>query len=269
MHLRLVILASAAGAVVATCVLAQQAPSPNPPPQVPGYLTAQTMPDVARILAPPPPEGGPRQKQDLDIFQATRALQGTPRWALATADVSYAIPDLLRDFSCAAGMALTPENAPKTANLIRRVLRDTGATASGAKQVFQRKRPYLYVDGPICVAKSDDLAKSPDYPSGHSTLSWGVGMVLSELMPDHATALMSRARAYGESRLVCGVHTLSAIEAGRFTASAAVAAEHGSPEFRADMDAARAELTTLRSSAAAPSPDACQAEFALTGKPPY
>jgi acid phosphatase (class A) len=256
----------AAVAALACGVLAQQ---PTPPPPVAGDLTPKTMPDIAHLIAPPPPEGGPRQMQDLEIFKATRALDGSARWRLAQSDNVYAIPNLMSDFSCAAAMQLTPEGAPKTAQLLRRVLRDSGSTASSAKQVFRRKRPYLYVDGPICIDKTEALAESPDYPSGHSTLSWATGMILSELMPDHATALMSRARAYGESRIVCGVHSLSAVEAGRFTASAVVAAEHGSAEFRADMDQARAEIAGLRGTAPTPDPAACTAELTLTAKPPY
>lgn len=268
MRLRLVILAGAACAAVATCVVAQQTPPPAPPP-VQGYLTPETAPDVSRVLPPPPAEGGPRQMQDLEIYRSTRQLQGGERWQLATNDVSYAMPDLLRDFSCAAGLSLSPDNAPKTALLLRRVLRDSGTVSSGAKAVFQRKRPYLLVDGPICVEKTQALADTPDYPSGHSTLGWASGLILSELMPDHATALMTRARSFGESRLVCGVHTLSAIEAGRSTGAAIVAAEHGSAEFRADLDAARVELAALRGKAAAPAPDRCAVETALIAKPPY
>ncbi|HET9159803.1 MAG TPA: phosphatase PAP2 family protein [Caulobacteraceae bacterium] len=266
MRARWASVAGVCAATAATCVLAQQAAAPPP---VPGYLTAQTTPDVGRMIAPPPAEGGPRQMQDLEIFRSTRALEGSDRWRLAQHDNSYAIADLMGDFSCAAGLQMTPETAPKTALLLRRVMRDSGVTANGAKQVFQRKRPYLFVDAPICIAKTDALAGSPDYPSGHSTLSWSVGMILSELAPEHATALMSRARAYGESRIVCGVHTLSAVEAGRFTASAVVAAEHGSAEFRTDMDGARAELAALREKAPTPDAAACSAERALTSKPPY
>ena len=48
------------------------------------------------------------------------------------------------------------------------------------------------------------------------------------------TQILVRARAYGESRIVCGVHNLSAVEAGRTNASALVAALHGSPQFRSN-----------------------------------
>jgi acid phosphatase (class A) len=105
--------------------------------------------------------------------------------------------------------------------------------------------------GPICVDKTEGLAKSPDYPSGHTTWGWTVGLVLAEADPAHATAILSRARAFGESRLVCGVHNASAIEAGRTNAAALVAALHGSKAFRDDLDAVRDEIAELRKSATA------------------
>ena len=84
------------------------------------------------------------------------------------------------------------------------------------------------------------------------------------------TPILIRGRAFGESRAVCGMHTASAVEAGRTTGAAVVAAEHGSAEFRADVEAARQEIAAQRAAhASAPDPAACQAEAALTARTPY
>jgi acid phosphatase (class A) len=74
-------------------------------------------------------------------------------------------------------------------------------------------------------------------------------LVLAELAPDSATSLLARARAFGESRIVCGVHNMSAVEAGWMTATAVFAAQNASAAFRADLDPAKTELSTLRTSA--------------------
>jgi len=249
--------------------VAPAAPAPMAPaPQGPQYyLTGPAVPDTLRILPPAPQAGDARYEADRQMFKATRKLQGSPRWALALNDDNGGL--YLKDLSCALGVELTRQNAPKFLTLYSRVARESTRATNAPKDAMKRLRPFLVDKGPTCIDQTGSIKDSYDYPSGHVTFSWSEALILAELAPDRATDILIRARAFGESRLVCGVHTLSAIEAGRFTASAAVAAEHGSPEFRADMDAARAELTTLRSSAAAPSPDACQAEFALTGKPPY
>ncbi len=63
---------------------------------------------------------------------------------------------------------------------------------------------------------------------------------------------MMRARSIGDSRIVCGVHYLSDVEAGRDNGAVLVAAEHGSAAFRADMDAAREAEDGARNPARGP-----------------
>jgi acid phosphatase (class A) len=88
------------------------------------------------------------------------------------------------------------------------------------------------------------------------------------LAPDAATSLLARARAFGESRIVCGVHSLSAVEAAWMTATAVFAAQNASVAFRADLDSARTELSTLRKGA---SVDAavCAIELKTLAKDPF
>lgn len=256
--------ATAAAVAVAGLVVAQ-----TPPPVV-GYLTPETAPVAAQILPPAPEAGSAREIQDHAIYTATRAMAGTPRWRLAVQDNDATVPATLGHFSCAMGMTLSPETQPRLTALLRRVIRDTIAAQAAAKHVFLRPRPYFIYGGEICVPRTDSLDTSTDYPSGHATWGWAAGLVLSEIAPDRATPILIRGRAFGESRAVCGMHTASAVEAGRTTGAAVVAAEHGSAEFRADVEAARQEIAAQRAAhASAPDPAACQAEAALTARTPY
>jgi acid phosphatase (class A) len=249
--------------------IAQQAAAPAEP-AVKGYLTDQTAPNGALILPPQPTPGTDRYAADRAIFKVTRALEGTPRWALAQNDNQLTTADLEKDFSCALGVMVTPANAPKLSLLLTRAARDSSRVMNGAKAVFTRDRPFKIDPGNICIAHTDSLDNSYDYPSGHTTLSWMTGLILSELAPDRSTQILTRARAYGESRVVCGVHNASAIEAGRTTGAATAAAVNGSAEFRADLEAARAELAALRANPAnAVEGGQCKAEADLTAKTPY
>ena len=119
------------------------------------------------ILPPEPKEGSDRFAQDRAIFRATRFLEGSERWKLAQNDNLLTPPDLMRDFSCSVGVTLTPQSAPKTLALLRRVALDSGRVASGGKNVFKRKRPFHYDEGNICIPQTDALDASLDYPSGH------------------------------------------------------------------------------------------------------
>jgi acid phosphatase (class A) len=262
---------AAALAAVAT-IGAAPAPAPAPPaapmaaPTVQGYL-GDAAPDTYKILPPAPVAGTTRYEADRTIFLQTRSLKDTPRWALAQNDVNQLA--ILKDLSCAVGVELSPANAPKTVALIARVGRDVSRATDRPKDIYKRQRPYLIDEGPTCIEKSEALSKSPDYPSGHNTWGWTVGLIMAELAPDRATEILARARAFGEGRLVCGVHNLSAVEAGRMNGSIVVAGLHGSEAFRKDLDVVRKEVAAARKAGPAPDPAACAKEAEIVAKSPY
>jgi hypothetical protein len=210
---------------------------PGAPTQ--GYLAPQARPDLTKVLAPPPAAGSPRAVADAVIFDQTRGLKDTPRWALATADVDGSVYD---HFADALGVRLTPQTAPVLTALLERAGEDRSVVGL-AKTFWGTQRPYIGKDAsPICEAKSDHLAGNPDYPSGHSAHGEHVAMILAELAPSRADALYARGRQYAESRYVCGSHTFSATEAGLQAGAVIYAAEHASPIFQRDMAMARAEM---------------------------
>jgi acid phosphatase (class A) len=254
--------AATAAALAASLVLAQDAARPV----LKGYLGSDT-PDGVRLLPAPPAPGSGRAADDVAIFNATRGLQGSPRWVVATSDVN------LRQgpgvFACALGVALDDQNAPKLTRLFFRVAADSHNVIEAPKDHYGRPRPYVAApDAPTCEAKTLELTNNPTYPSGHAAIGWAWGLILAELAPDRSTDVMMRARAFGESRMVCGVHYLSDIEAGRDGAAMLVAAEHGNSEFRADMDAARDELKSVRSTPHV-GPEGCLDFDQASAHPPY
>jgi len=176
----------------------------------------------------------------------------------------------LRAFRCALGMDLTPASAPKLAHLLSRGDSDANAASNTIKFRYRHKRPFQLVQGDVCLPPEGKLAleKSPDYPSGHSTLSWETGLILAQLFPQLADDILARARAFGQSRVVFGVHDLSAVEAGWMTASAVLAMQQSSSAFHSDLDAARGEIATLRS-ALISKPHGCEIEAQTLAKSPY
>jgi acid phosphatase (class A) len=236
------------------------------PKKVVGYL-GEAAPDTYAVLPPSPTPGDPRDVADRAIFRATRRYETAARWAMAQNDANSA--GIVKDLACAVGVELTPENAPKTIALIMKVAPDASRLTNRPKDIYKRPRPYLRDEGPICLPKTDDLAASPDYPSGHNTWSWAVGLIMAELVPDRTAPILARARAFGENRLVCGVHSLSAVNAGRDNGAILVAALHGNPQFRADLDAARAEVAAARAKGPAADPAFCAKEAEMVAKSPY
>lgn len=225
-----------------------------------GYLPAQAI-GAEAYLAPPPARGSAREVGDLEVYSATRALEGSDRWRQAQSDANADGPTAPKALDCALGTSLDPAKQPVLLRMLARASTDSDNLSRSAKVKFARKRPFLIKDGPICVAREQWLIDQGSYPSGHAATGWVWGLILSELAPDRAEVLMSRARSFGESRVVCGVHYVSDIEAGRVVASATVARLHANPVFKADLETARAELTAARAST--PAPSTCAARNAL------
>lgn len=203
--------------------------------------------DFTAMIGPPPESGSGALAGDIQTFETTRSLRGGTRWALATQDDQYGPAALMRAFSCPLTIHLDPQTAPHLFQLLNRVSADSNMAMTLAKQAYKRPRPFVEHPGPICVPDDEAyLRSSPSYPSGHSTLGWAAGLILSEIAPDASAAILARARAYGESRIVCGVHYPSDVEAGRMTGAALVASLDASAEFRRDLAVARQELRALR-----------------------
>lgn len=250
-----------AAAALALMLSAAASPAQAPPD---GYL-GKNIPDTFRILPPGPQKGSVRFQADRKMFAATRKLKGQARWDQARADDT----GLTKALACAVGVEFTPQSTPKILTMIRRVTRDSAAMTNLPKDANKRLRPFLIDKGEICTEdKRADLTKSFDYPSGHATAGWTMGLILAELAPDRATDILIRARAYGESRMICGMHNMSAVEAGRTNGSIVVAALHGSKEFRDDLEAARAELAAARASGPKPDATACAADAKLAEPSP-
>ena len=219
---------------------ASLAANPIPTSQT-GYLKAGDI-DGAGLLGPPPAPDSLRGRADRDLYDETRALEGSPRWAQAIRDNDIWSGAALRSFACAAGKEVGPKATPNLYRLLERVELDVRTVGKPAKDHYDRPRPLIGNDQPICVPREDWMRTNASYPSGHSMVGWSWGLILAELEPGRADGLMAAGKQVGDSRVVCGVHFQSDVEAGRTLASAMVARLHGEPEFQRDLAAARREL---------------------------
>lgn len=230
-----------------------------------GYLTPAQIPDTAALIGPPPAAGSAVLADDEATYSATRKLEAQPRWGLAVRDAEFGADEMLNAYSCALGIALTPKSAPVLERLLDRVSNDTEAGSGKAKRVYRRIRPFMALGGDICTPGDDYLKTSFSYPSGHSTFGWTSGLVVAAAAPDSADAVMARARAYGESRVICGVHYESDVAAGRKIGAAVFAALQKDAAFRTDLAAAQAELARLRAAPhTAPDTGECAIEAAAS-----
>lgn len=245
----------------------QVRPHEFPPP----YLGEAEAPETKAILPPPPGPDTALGRADAAAFADTRALQGSARWDLAINDAKQAPDALMADFACALGARVDRAAAPALYGLLGRMRGDVVRAVNAAKDHFDRRRPFLGGDAPICVPRTHNLETSGSYPSGHATLGYATALVLAQAAPDRVAPVLRRGRIYGESRVVCGVHWASDVAAGIVNASAVVAALNANAGFRADFERARAEIAGVRSAASgavAPEAPACAREDEAAAHPP-
>jgi acid phosphatase (class A) len=126
--------------------------------------------------------------------------------------------------------------------MLHRLEADVRLIGTPTKQFYDRKRPMLGNDLPICVPREDWMRTNASYPSGHAMTAWSWGLIMAEANPRKATDVLALARDSAQSRVVCGVHYQSDVDAGRLLGSAMVASLHDVPDFRADLATAKVEL---------------------------
>ncbi|KSB87282.1 acid phosphatase [Caulobacter vibrioides] len=211
-----------------------------------GYLTLAEPFDAPGIVGPPPAPDSPRGKADRAAYDDTRKLAGTPAWDKAIADADLSGANGFKSFSCAAKVTISPEKTPNLANLLLRMTDDAGTIYRPAKQAFSRPRPPVGNSKPICVPREKWIETEGSYPSGHALIGWSWGLVLAELVPDRAAQLTARGREFGDSRVICGVHFPSDLEAGRLLGGVMVSRLHADPAFVADLEKAKAEIAASR-----------------------
>ena len=230
--------ALAAALALAACATAE--PTPTPPPVV-HPTTPERNPAVqvdATVFVPPPPQAGGA------LELAERAIVRGPwtpeRRAQALEDNAI---DPFAAFDSVLGDSFTAASFPATLTLLTRAGRAAGYAGDPVKFVYRRERPFLHDEAITpCIPDEPALRASFSYPSGHAALGFGWSLVLAELIPSHADAIIERGRDFSWSRVVCGVHYPSDVDAGRVVAAAAIARLHADPDFQRELAAARAEL---------------------------
>lgn len=226
----------------------------------PGYLSPGEQLDSKALLPPPPAAGSPAQAADEEAKQAAAALRGTPRWQRAGKDAELMFPKAADTFSCALGLPIDEATSPNLTMLLRRSLVDAGFGSREAKHLHQRARPFMAKGEPTCTPDHESyLRKDGSYPSGHAAIGWAWGLILAELAPERANALVQRGYEFGESRRICNVHWASDVAAGRLFGSAVVARLHANTGFVAQLAEAKREVAAARAAGLQPKDD-CAAE---------
>jgi acid phosphatase (class A) len=218
---------------------ADQMAQPSQPVQA-THLTylADGKPDAIALLAPPPLQDSPEQAADMSEVKAVYHAATSNEITAAYSEKKFNI----FNFTPAIGDFFQPGKFPKTEAFFERVQTDAAAVTDNAKDFYKRPRPY--VTDPTLI--NGKLEKSFSYPSGHSTESMTLALVLAELFPDKHDAIIAKARSIGWHRVQTARHYLTDIYAGRVLAQAIVREMKKSPDFQKDFEAVEVELAAAQ-----------------------
>ncbi len=198
------------------------------------YYLPPGKPDVIALLAPPPLPDSPEQAADMAEVRAV--CHDAPGKDVATAFSEKKFT--IFNFTPAIGPFFVPGKFPKTEAFFHRVQKDAETVTDNAKDFYKRPRPYVLDPG----LASGKLEKSFSYPSGHSTESMVLALVLAEVFPDKHDAIIAEARNIGWLRVEIARHYPTDIYAGRVLAQAIVRRMNKSHKFQRDLAAVRAEV---------------------------
>jgi len=225
-----------------------------------GYLKDGDLPDSFALLPSPPTEGSAAFALDLTYSNSSFVLRNTPAWDLAIRDADLSFPNTASTYACALGVPIDEKRSPRLFKLLKKVKQDAGAATGAAKNHYMRRRPFMVNSAPLCTPDDKSyLEANGSYPSGHNAIGMAWGLILAEIAPAQADAVLARAQAYGLSRVVCNAHWYSDTLWGRYLAAYTVAKLHADRHFQDDLSEAKDELEDLREEGLPPNRD-CVAE---------
>jgi acid phosphatase (class A) len=208
-----------------------------------GYLAKEEIPNSLKLIPPPPEEGSAAFQLDQAVAEKYAALKDENRKKQAAEDAVLAFPDAIKSFNIVLNVKISPETTPHLYMILRRTLADAGLSTYSAKNHYQRVRPFMVNNAPICTPEEEEmLRKDGSYPSGHTAIGWAWALILSEVFPEQADVIMERGKEFGISRNVCNVHWHSDVVYGRMMGAVTVAVLHSNNEFLIDLEAAKKEL---------------------------
>ena len=198
------------------------------------YLSAGK-PDAATLLTPPPLLGSVEQAADMETVKTVFHAASSNDMAAAYGEKKFSV----FNFSEAVGVFFVSNNLPKTTAFFEKVQLDAETVTDLGKDYFKRPRPYT-TDPALANGK---LEKSFGYPSGHSTESMVLALVLADLLPDKHDTIIAHARTMGWHRVQIARHYPTDIYAGRVLAQAIVKQMKKNSDFQKDFDEVKAEIT--------------------------
>ena len=208
------------------------------------YFSIDSLPDAGFYLPAPPDTNSQLFIDDFQQWLWGKSMRHTPRGQQASWESQYGNERMCGIYSEALGFTVSKETTPAIYRLLSRGERTAAQAVRRAKAKYMRKRPFARMNEHVAGAfdNEEELRGNGSYPSGHTSLGWTTALIMAQMAPELQDTILRRGWEYGESRVIVGAHWQSDVDAARLASSACVARIQASPEYRADLAAARAEF---------------------------
>lgn len=200
--------------------------------------------DSLYYLPPPPKQGDAAFENDKAAYRNGFKMKGSARWKQAAEDADLHQANQAKVWSQALGVNISETSTPETWKMLGELLVVGADYASNrAKQHYMRVRPFVVFNNPTCrPADEAALRKNGSYPSGHTAFGTLTALAFSQAKPERAKELMKKGYEFGQSRVICGAHWQSDVDAGRYVGATEYARLQTLPEFHKQIEQVKAEL---------------------------
>lgn len=205
-----------------------------------------------RSVPQPPEKGSATYEAEIRDILALQAVL-TPEQKREIAHQDHIRPEVMVE--PVLGSAYTQANYPALYTLLKHAASDAWRIRDDTADYWQSPRPW-YADQRVALYV--EPIYSYGYPSGHTTTFGVWAYVLADLFPQHAEAFFEHAWSVADNRIKGGAHFPHDIQGGKQLAAAVYSKMSLTPGFRAEFEAAMAEIYSAHNAVTLP---ACAAGF--------
>ena len=212
------------------------------------YIPAEQLPHLLSIMPAPPDFNSPEFASDEVRYNwGKEQRQDSVSLAIAIADAEWNDLELvLNRWQEAFGIPVSEAATPHIYTLLVNSITTIDPMRIEPKDFYHRQRPFERYGDTMPSHEEPFLRGEGSYPSGHSLRGWLIGLVLAQVAPERAEALLARSWDYCNSRVIVGAHWQSDVDNSRTAASVGFCALQGSDRFRTQLIKAQREYQALR-----------------------
>ena len=172
-------------AILLLFVLAAPLKAQEDPSQPEPYFHSREMPDLMKILPPPPDSIIHKFTYDVAQYMWGKEVRrDSIRGPIAVLDAEFSLRYIIQEFSGPFGLQISYEETPEIYKVLRDGTNTCDKITSLPKMRYMRRRPFMVFNEHTATPdKEPSLVRNGSYPSGHTVLGWSAPLRLIRCWP--------------------------------------------------------------------------------------